>query len=69
MFSLGDERIPILAPWLSLTLGERGPSWCPGTTLETSAALRALADDLDRAWEAYRASTGPRQPVTPFLAE
>lgn len=37
-------------PWLSMTLGKAGPTWTPNTTRETAAALRALADDLDKAW-------------------
>ena len=75
MYSLNDPGHPPLAPWLSLSLGQLGPTWTPCTTLETAAALRALADELDDAWTVFQdhmagtGPTGPVQPVSPVFCE
>jgi len=53
MYSLNDPAYPPLSPWLALHLGHNGPVWNPNTTGETAAALRALADDLDHAWQIF----------------
>ena len=73
VFVFADDPDVRPLPWLALVLGAGGPVWHPSIQRDTADALRALADDVDRAWtyldeakaEAARNVDSPNWPPIP----